>query len=280
MSNKKRYSIRRFSASDVDGIVQLLNSVCQSERPFTKEWWTWKYFSNPAGVWGEQGDIWIAEDMGKIIGHYAVIPVKVKASTGTSVASDQSVDSAVHPEYRRMGIFSELAKQVYHDGRDRFSFLYGYPSEMAYEGFLKLGWKDYPVYELVKFVNYERSLKPFLSSSLSIWAAKVFLKTWQATKRVSSVRNAIGKAHGEDVTMHKIDKFGDEIDAFWKAKREDSGVMIERTQSYLNWRFSKNFGDYQKWIGRSNNDGRVLGYSVFRRTQLRHINNVLEIADI
>jgi GNAT superfamily N-acetyltransferase len=276
---EKRYSVRKFSMSDVSGIVRLLNIVFKPTCPFTEEWWLWKYQNNPAGFWGERGDTWIAEDKGKIVGHYAVIPLRIKIDSGTAIAG-QSVDTAVHPEYRRMGIFSTLARKVYADIQDRYSFLFGYPSEMAYRGFLDLGWKDYPVNELVKFIDYERPLGSLLSSNLYAWAARALLKTWQTAKRVSSIQNINRKFKGEDVTMERKDKFEDELDAFWRIEREESTVVLERTVSYLNWRFSKIFGDYQIWVGKSVRDGRVIGYSVFRRTNFRKVKNVLDIVDL
>jgi hypothetical protein len=80
--------------------------------------------------------------------------------------------------------------------------------------------------------------------------------------------------------MERIDGFGDEFDAFWKTKRNDEAVIVERTVPYLNWRFASPFGDYQIWVGRSDRDRRVLGYSVFRRTQHGKIKNVLSIVDL
>jgi GNAT superfamily N-acetyltransferase len=163
---ERKYSIRRFLLSDVSGVVQLLNLTFKPTQPFTEEWWTWKYQKNPSGFWGEKGDIWVAESGGQIVGHYAIIPCNVKSGYETVVAG-QSVDTAVHPEYRRIGIFDTLARKVYDDVRGRYSFLFGYPSDMAYQGFLKLGWTEYPVNELLKFNNYGRPIKSMFSNPLS-----------------------------------------------------------------------------------------------------------------
>ena len=57
-------------------------------------------------------------------------------------------------------------------------------------------------------------------------------------------------------------------------------MIVERTAPYLNWRFAKPFGDYQIWVGRSKQDRKVLGYTVFRRTHHGKINNVLNILDL
>ncbi len=54
-------------------------------------------------------------------------------------------------------------------------FFIGYPGEMAYRGFLNLGWKDYPINELVKFMNYDQSLESFISRKSYALVAKSFL---------------------------------------------------------------------------------------------------------
>ena len=65
---------KRFTQTDVDEAVQLLNTVFNTR--FTSEWWNWRYKCNPAGFYGEQGDIWVAKIVDVLIGYYAVIPEK------------------------------------------------------------------------------------------------------------------------------------------------------------------------------------------------------------
>jgi GNAT superfamily N-acetyltransferase len=276
---ERKYSTRRFSLSDVSGVLELLNLTFKPTQPFTEEWWTWKYQKNPSGFWGEKGDIWVAENGDKIVGVCAIIPYNFKIGYETVVAG-QVIDTAVHPEYQRIGIFSALARKVYDDVRGRYSFLFGYPNDTIYPGWLKLGWTGYPVDELLKFNNYVRPLKSVISNPLSALIGLVFLKTLNVAKRVSSVRNPHHTLEGDDVVMERINEFGDEFNAFWKTKRNDEAVIVERTVPYLNWRFASPFGDYQIWVGRSKRDRRVLGYSVFRRTQHGKIKNILSIVDL
>ena len=158
---EKEIIFRQFSFGDIDNIVKLLNLVFKPDLPFTEEWWKWKYQSNPAGFYGEQGDIWVATHNDKVVGFYAIIPVKVKIFDKTVIAG-QSVDTAVHPNYRRMGIFSTLARKVYSSSVSRYAFLFGYPAEMSFKGFISLGWQQFKINELIKFMNYDRPLNTFL----------------------------------------------------------------------------------------------------------------------
>jgi len=48
------------------------------------------------------------------VGHFAIIPERIYFNSKAATIA-QSVDTAMHPEYRKMGIFSTLAKKVYQD---------------------------------------------------------------------------------------------------------------------------------------------------------------------
>lgn len=271
--NKKTFSIRRFEMSDVDEVVQLLNIVFNTQ--FSPKWWNWKYKFNPAGFWGEQGDIWVAENKDKIVGYYAVIPEKIKFGSETITVA-QSVDTATHPDYRRMGIFATLAKKVYAEVQDRYRFLFGFSSEMAYKGFLKLGWKDFPITEFVKVLNYDHILRKNLDNNFLVWSGKTALKMLCAVKYLSSTL-LLKRYVGSSAEIRKEDRFPDEIDDFWKQVRSENEVILERTSTFLNWRFSKYFGNYQIYIGRSTQNRSIIGYLVLKK---REVDNVLDIVDL
>ena len=274
--SQKTYSLRRFMMRDVSKVVQLLNLVFKKK--FSQEWWNWKYKFNPAGFWGEQGDIWIAEDRDEIVGYYAVIPEKLKFGSETITVA-QSVDTAVHPDYRRMGIFSTLARKVYSEVQNRYCFLSGFPSEMAYKGFLRLGWKDFRIVEFVKFLNYDRPLRNFFNNNFIVWSGKATLKTF-GTLRFLSPTFLFKKYKGSSVKIQKVDRFPDEIDDFWKVVRSENKMILERNATFLNWRFSKHFGNYQIYTGRSIQDGSIVAYLVLRETEIDNIKNVLDIVDL
>lgn len=232
---EKSYTIRRFRLSDVDEVVQLLSTVFKT--PFTSEWWNWKYRYNPAGFFGEQGDIWVAESGGdEVIGYYAIMPEKMKFGSETITVA-QSVDTATHPDYRGLKIFPTLAKRVYSDAQSRYRFIYGFPSKMAYRGFLRLGWKDIGINVLLNFLSYDRPLRNFLSSNLLMWLGKTILRTIPTVRSASS--KVFAKRYkGTPVEIKKVDQFPDDIDNFWESLRSEYEMVIERQVGFLNWRFS------------------------------------------
>jgi len=274
--NEKTYSIRRFKMSDINKVVDLLNIVFEPEIPFTSEWWNWKYILNPAGFSGENGDIWVAENGDKLVGYYAVIPEKFIFNNRTITVA-QSVDTAVHPEYRRMGMFSALAEKVYSEVKNRYYFIFGFPSGMAYLGFLKLGWKDFEIDEYIKFINYEDSLNRITNNNLLSLFSKYALKTWST---LVSLKHLFYNIRGMNVEIQKVNKFHDEINYLWKKVKSKNIMILERDIDFLNWRFSKIFGDYHIYIGRSTKDKSIVGYAVFKKTHIPPLYKIYDIVDL
>jgi|GEM_PF-4943800 len=275
--SERNFSVRRFETSDVGDVVKLLKLVF--ERPFSTEWWNWKYRLNPAGFWGDKGDIWVAESAnGEIIGHWAVMPEKIKFSSKTITVA-QGVDAATHPSYRRLGINRTLTGKVFSDVQSRYSLFFGFPRDILYKYRSKHGWKCLPLPEFLNFLNCDRPLKSLFKNSFLVWSGKIALRTYQSGKKFLSGTFA-RRSTMSDVEIKKIDEFPDEIDDFWENVRSQYGMCIERTTAFLNWRFSRHFGDYHLFLARSVRNKNIVGYMVLKRTMILSIQNVLDIVDL
>lgn len=271
MTGRDNISIRKFKPTDVDGIINLLTIVFNTK--FTKEWWDWKYRSNPNGFLGEDGDIWVAEVDNEIIGHYAIMPEKLKINSKI-IRAAQSIDTATHPDYRRRGLFTSLASKVYDDAKDRYPFIYGFPSEMAYKGFIKLGWRDIKISSFCKVLDYDAVLSTKFGNKL----VRVILEL--GVRMIIKVRQwcevLCGKGErGSIIEIEEIDVFPTEIDDFCDEASKNYSFILERTHKYLNWRFSRVFGNYQIYIARSIQDKGIMGYIVLHKRE-----NILNIVDL
>ena len=83
---KRKWSIRAYKEGDEGGIFELDKAVhpsAASDMEQWLKWWRWMYKDNPAGT----GKIWLAEDDGKIVGQYAIVPVKVKIGNKVILSS-------------------------------------------------------------------------------------------------------------------------------------------------------------------------------------------------
>lgn len=271
MTEEDSISIRRFKPTDVDRIINLLSIVFDTK--FTKEWWNWKYMSNPNGFFGEEGDIWVAEVDNEIIGHYAIMPEKLKVNSKiTRVA--QSIDTATHPDYRRRGLFTSLAKKVYNDAMDRYPFIYGFPSEMAYKGFIKLGWRDIRITSFCKVLDYDAVLSTKFGNKLVRAVLELGVRTIIKVRQWGKVLHGKGEG-GSTIEIEKIDEFPTEIDDFCNEVSKNYSFTLERTHEYLNWRFSKLFGNYQIYVARSVQNKEITGYIVLHKRE-----SILNIVDL
>jgi len=262
--------------SDVSGVVKLLKLAFVDS--FSTEWWDWKYRLNPAGFWGGEGDIWIAENTsGEIIGHWAVLPEKIKFGSKTITVA-QAVDAATHPDYRGCGIFRTLVRNVCLDAKNRYVFVLGFPNEL-YRGYEKLGWKSFRTIEFLNFIDYDRPLKSYFRRNITFTLAKTALKILRTTTYISTSFQ-LEKLTGCDIELEEVTTFPDEMNDFWKISRSEHEIILDRDSSFLNWRFHKHFGDYQKFIARSKETGEITGYMVVKRTNMRGIKDILDIVDL
>jgi len=274
---EKDFSVRRFEMSDVADVIKLLE--LSFKRPFPLEWWNWKYKLNPNGFWGEKGDIWVAESSnGEIVGHWAVIPEKIKFGSETITVA-QAVDAATHPDYRQLGINSILVENVCSDVQSRYCFIFGFPVEVTYKHRMKHGWTSLRLPESLRFINYDNPLRNFSNNSFVVWFGKAFLKAYQAEKRAFSSFFRQKKSSGS-VEIQRINAFPDEMDGFWKQVRSEYDMCLERDAAFLNWRFSRHFGDYHVFLARSLQNKNVVGYMVLKKTRILNIQNVLDIVDL
>lgn len=273
---RRRYSTRRFQMSDINGVIRLFENVFEGS--YSVDWWKWKYISNPAGFQGEEGDIWIAEaSNGEIVGHWAVIPEKMKLYSKT-VTVAQAVDAATHTDYRGLGIFKSLVKSVCSDAEKRYPFIFGFPNEL-YKGYEKLEWKSFRIVDFLNFINYDIPLKNYFKSDIKFYLAKTSLKMLKAGNSFySNIR--FEKSNASDIKIEESTHFSDEMNNFWNSLKSGYGIILERNSTFLNWRFSKYFGDYRKFTARSTETGKIVGYVVIKQTSIRGIPGVLDIVDL
>jgi predicted N-acetyltransferase YhbS len=132
--------LREYKKGDEYGIVELFREVFGTHMDIKA--WKWKYIESGIGPF-----ISVAEQKGKIVGHYGLVPRRVNFK-GTEHISAVVADVIVHPGVRHIfskrGLFYRLVKFSI----DRFTPLeesrrvllgYGFPQERAKKIGVKLG---------------------------------------------------------------------------------------------------------------------------------------------
>ena len=120
---------------DVTEIVQLLQMSLSGEH--TEESFLWKHYYNPFG----QSYGLIAIEEGKVI----AVRMFMRWHFGKGSKQRKAlrpVDSATHPDYRRLGIFTDLTIRALENCQD-YDFIFNTPNEKSLSADKKLGWKEH-----------------------------------------------------------------------------------------------------------------------------------------
>lgn len=152
--------IREINSSDVDQVIELLNSVFPTKH--SKDWWIWKYFNNPFG----DSIIFVAEINEKIVGLRSFWKWKL-ICRGITFSAFQPVDTVVAPHYKRKGIFTKLTIKAVESAIEKGAVcLFNFPNKNSLPGCLKLGWEYVGLDWYIAPVTFRSSWKlPFARGS-------------------------------------------------------------------------------------------------------------------
>ena len=165
--------------------------------------WTWKHAgNNPAG----KAIIYVMEQEGKIIVHFAVIPHRLRVF-GEDVLGSHSIGSMVVPEYQGKGLIKFVAdKQFEEVAKRKIAFSYGFPNLLAYDLHKKLmGYND-----VIQISTMEK----------------------QTTAKRTRKKESSAKAK-----FLPIKRFDDSVDVLWDRAKDDYKISVIRDAAFLNWRY-------------------------------------------
>ena len=214
---------RRFKPEDRSAVVSLLREIVDAwNGDWAERYWEWKFEQNPHGA----GRIWVSDDEGRIAGCYIWNPVRVRLGEATFLGA-QSVDAAVHPDYRRQGLFTELARTAMEDETtEELALVYAFPVEAAYRGQLRIGFTPR--------VPVTAVARPLLSTPVR--------------RRVNGL------------IVNELTEFDSRFDAF-SNNRNGSELSVQRDAKYLQWRYRDHpTRNYDTLVCEAN--GEVRGYCV------------------
>lgn len=191
--------VRSFKEGDELKIFKLFELTFG--RPMNPKYWYWRFQNNPAGkhmiklMWSDD----------KLVGHYAVSPVKMEIGV-EEVLGSLSMTTMTHPEYGRRGVFGSLAESLYEDleGDKKVQAIWGFPNNNSHYGFIKkMKWVDLGVVNhLIKDASSTEA-----KESKNIQTSEVF------TEEHGDIMNSVTK---------------------------NFKVKVKRDAKYLQWRFTEN----------------------------------------
>ena len=158
----------------------------------SEEFWRWKHELNPFG----SSLVLVAEQENKIIGLRTLMKWRFRHLNKT-IQAFRPVDTVIHPDWRRKGIFERLTRLAINDvtAVADSNFLFNTPNKVSGRGYEKMGWiksgktnlliGPYPINILKnKFSNYSSfALQKFKLSEKII----SYLKGWNELNNESLI---------------------------------------------------------------------------------------------
>ena len=227
--------------------------------------WEWEFLKGPEG----RAFIYIAEDGGKVIGHFADLPRRFSVNGKTTLGT-LSLDLMVHPDYRREGIFSEMGRYAAERVRSKNGlFMTAFPIRMeTINGLKKIGWQivsELPV--LVYPIRFAGIVKRYLRFSVpSLFLGGVarffYLLLFEGRR----------KKEAEEVEISEVVELDEEFDQFWQKALSLHPVMGLRDRAFLSWRYLHH-PTRTYTIYRALEKGEMRGYLILRKVDLLHFNS-------
>ena len=238
--NKYSWTIRSYNEGDEIGYIGLMNIGFRKYKCNLKRW-HWEYKDNPFGSIQIFGDF-----RGKIVGHMGLVCAPIKIGKRI-VRGSQAVDLAVHPDFRRKGMFLKIGKKLMQDAENEGIMVsYGVPNEPAYRGHLKYGWfyvSEIPI--LVKIMN-KKGFFLFVLAKFRGFITRPHFNLM--SKFVALLKNLIKLTYmgycknvlcPDDSESHIVTSFDEQVDKLWNEASKQYRLLVVRNAKYLNWRYAR-----------------------------------------
>ena len=251
----KSVIFRKYKEGDEKQIITLLKRVFREPVFDDEKYWNWMYKNNPTNLM----KIWLAEDHGKIVGHYALMPVLMKIEDKLQIGT-LAINIAIHPEYQGQGIFSTLVKQTYTElAEEGIPITYVFPNERSYPIFIKkLDCFEIPsLPTLLRPLDLEKLLTRKIHNRYLVKIISSFGLLFLIFFRERKYNLA------EKIDVVKTSFFDNRIDEFWKDASKGYKIITVRDKKYLTWRYLDN-PNYDYTLYLAEKEGSILGYIVLR----------------
>jgi Acetyltransferase (GNAT) domain len=131
--------VRPYESEDEPGVLSLLQASLgggpASQRP--SSFFRWKHLENPFGP----SYMLVAESDGRLIGLRALMRWRFAAG-GEALRAARAVDTATHPDFQGMGVFSRLTRAALEALAGEVDLIFNTPNGKSGPGYLKMGWRE------------------------------------------------------------------------------------------------------------------------------------------
>ena len=131
--------VRPFAADDLPRVLDLLEASLGGGPAGRRqpELFRWKHLENPFGP----SFMLVAEHEGRLVGLRAFMRWRFTAF-GDRLEAARAVDTATHPDYQGMGIFTRLTLALLEVIDGHVDLVFNTPNAKSGPGYLKMGWSE------------------------------------------------------------------------------------------------------------------------------------------
>jgi predicted N-acetyltransferase YhbS len=273
--------IRKFQEGDEEKALKFLKTVFGGWHSLRQ--WNWK-FREVERTQDHKSIIWVMEAEGKIVGHLAAIPMKLRVGPEVFPVC-QLVDGASSPEHRHKGLYKDLFDKLLSDAVEQgFAATFGFPNIFFYrvckrQGSFQTICQIKKMFKVLSFYNAVNTLGIGLSYDdsergegdspfrefLVAQKGKVFSVFLDLIRKIlSSTLTSIRERRKpiDKVKLKKIDpqNLGAELHVDWVDFSPHYRFALERDPQFLRWRYSSPEARYTTFTAKKGNS--VRGYVV------------------
>ncbi len=248
-------AIREYAPADEGPVLGLLNLALGSGRAFERSsaFFRWKHLMNPFGP-----SLMLLANGSEIVGLRAFLRWEFR-SGGTVLRGVRAVDTATHPGYQRLGIFSRLTAACLERAKaEGVHLVFNTPNRFSLPGYLKLGWTY-----LGRTTVMVRPLRPLrMARAIVAPPADASPEDDSAgTGRIRSVDDLLGADEALAGLLTRDDA------------ALASGIRTARSVAFLRWRYARapslHYGAH--WVG----DGDLRAAAIYRVTRRRGLRELV-----
>jgi GNAT superfamily N-acetyltransferase len=231
-SNDSGYNVRLYMPGDEEGIVEVLKTSYPEWRDAKSplKHWKWKYLDN-----SYSSHVVVADWDGKIVGVQQRLYLSIKVDE--KISSAYGDDGAVHPDYRRKGIYKNMIRYIEELLKKKKIVLkFGIQIHEASEKmFERLGQVHFPfpISHMLQIKDVKTHFKKRPAKNNLV--ARI---GFSVLKFLNRLKNIISHSEtNSEIEVEDISLFDDRINSFWENIRDDYNFIIEKNVEYLNWRY-------------------------------------------
>lgn len=252
------YKIKEYTPEYKEKVFKLRRAVYNES--FDDEEWEWKFKSSRILI--------ATNDNDDVISLRPTVLLKLKFND-QEITAGMNVDVMTHPDYRRLGIFSDLVKNSFQMLKEaEVPIVYTFPNQFSFPGYIKrIKWShtaSIPL--LVRVIKPENIIKSYFKNSTLINILNPIATTFNNIifDRSYNLKN-------NDISVSQIPFFGKEFDILWYDLSKTFKISVIRDSHYLNWRYTERPG-YDYKIFSATNNGALKGYMVLRNDEMFGLN--------